>query len=256
MRIISKKSCFQALTFAAAISPIAWSRPSDAMLVTPLVAEMQSTGGKNRTIVRVTNDAAQPLPIEFKFSNIEVDENGVSTFTPADGDFKIFPQRSIIDPGKSQVFQVQFVSKSPLEKSKNYTLAVNQLAVKFPKSTTGVQVVYNMSVILNVSPPNAEGTLQVVSSAVTRDSKGKERPQLILQNSGNRHVNLADTTINLTGGKWSKVLTSFDLKQLIGVGLVQAGKRRKFVLPIDLPPGVTSMNATIDTGLTASALSR
>jgi fimbrial chaperone protein len=256
MRIICKKSFFRVLTGAAVVGVAMWSGPSNAMLVTPLVDEMQATGSKSKTIVRVTNDGAQPLPIEFKFNSIELDENGVSTYTPADGDFKIFPQRSSIDPGKTQVFQVQYLNKTPLEKSKNYKLAVNQLAVKFPSSTTGVQVVYNMGVILNVSPPNAQGSLQVISAGVTGESKVKARPMLILQNSGNRHVNLADATVNLSSGKWSKVLTSFELKQLIGLGLVQAGKRRKFILPIDLPAGVTSMTATIETGTATTALAR
>jgi fimbrial chaperone protein len=255
MGLINKRFLPQFLVFAAVASST-WSVSSKAMIVTPLVAEMQNTGGKNRTILRVTNDGAQPLPVEFKFNRIEVDENGALTLTPSDVDFKIFPPRSNIDPGKTQVFQVQFVNTSPMEKSKNYTLSVNQLAVKFPTAKTGVQVVYNMSVILNVSPPEAQGALQIVSSAVTKDATGKLRPGLIFQNSGNRHVNLADTAINLTSGKWTKVLSSFDLKQLIGVGLVQAGKRRKFVLPVDLPAGATSLSATIDAGFTATAQSR
>jgi fimbrial chaperone protein len=256
MRIITQNSFLHVLAFAAIVSSTIWCTPSGAMIVTPLVAEMQNSGSKSRTIVRVTNDSARPLPIEFKFSSLEVNEEGQSTLTPADGDFKVFPQRASIEPGKSQAFQVQFVSKVLSEKSKSYTMSVNQLPVKFPTATTGVQVVYNMSVILNVAPLNAEASLQVVASAVTKDGKGIPRPAILLQNSGNRHVNLGDTTLNLVSGKWSKVLTSHDLQQSIGVGLVQPGKRRKFIIPVDLPAGVTSLTATIDRGLTTSALSK
>jgi fimbrial chaperone protein len=257
MRIMRRGFSSYCCALAAFAGSALWSMHSNAMVVTPLVAEMQSSGGKSKAIVRVTNDGAQPLPIEFKFSRIEVDENGAATYTPSDGEFKIFPQRSNIDPGKSQVFQVQWINSSPLEKSRSYTLSVNQLPVKFPTSKTGVQVVYNMSIVLNVSPPDAKGAIAVVSSAVTKDATGRQRPAVIVQNSGNRHVNLADTTLNLSSGKWSKTLTNFELKQLIGVGLVQPGKRRKFVFPVDLPAGVTTMAATIDaSGLTTSALTK
>ena len=120
-----------------------------------------------------------------------------------------------------------------------------------------MQFVYNMSTIINVAPPEAKGSLELISSGVAKDSAGKLRPTLLVQDSGDRHVSLSDRELTLTSGSWRKVLSSQELRQLIGLGLVQAHKRRRFVLPVELPAGLTAMQASIDAGApSTSSLSK
>jgi P pilus assembly chaperone PapD len=67
-----------------------------------------------------------------------------------------------------------------------------------------------------------------------------------VKNPGNSYAKLVDATIKLSSGSWSKTLTPEQLQQTMGVGLIQPGKTRRFLLPVDLPEGVTNITASID----------
>ena len=218
----------------------------DAMSVTPIVLEMQDSGGKAKSVLRVSNDAASAMQVEIKVSRLSLDENGKSTTVPADRDFIIFPPVATIPPGGSQAFRVQWSSNPHLDKSQDYIFSVNQLPVKFPNAQSGMQLLVNFAVVASVDPVGAAATLDLVSAGVGRDEAGVARPQLTVQNNGKRHGSLADASITLVSGKWTQTLTSPVLRQKLGVALIQPGKRRKFLIPVDLPAGITTLTARID----------
>jgi len=222
------------------------SERAGAMSVTPIVLDMQDSGARAKSVLRVSNDAATAMSVEIKILRLELDENGKSTTVPADRDFVVFPPVATIAPGGSQAFRVQWAGAPRLEKSQGYIFSVNQLPVRFPNAQSGMQLLVNFAVVANVDPAGASATMDLVSSGIGRDETGTARPQLIVQNNGKRHASLADASITLTSGKWTQTLHGTDLRQMLGVGLIQPGKRRRFTIPVSLPAGVTALTARID----------
>jgi P pilus assembly chaperone PapD len=216
-----------------------------AMAVKPIVLDMSTMGGKASQI-SVTNDAAKPLPVEIIVSRVELDETGEIKSTPAGEEFLIFPPQAMVRPGATQVFRIQWVGEPDIKTSQSYTLSVNQVPVKMPEGKSGVQVVFNFACMVNVAPLGGKSAINLVKTGVGRDKKGEARPQLTVKNPGNSYAKLTDATIKLSGGSWSETLTPEKLRQTMGVGLVQPGKTRRFLLPVDMPKEVKSISASID----------
>ena len=230
---------------ASVLWMIAAAPAAMAMSVTPIVTDMTAIGSKASQIT-VSNDNATPLPVEIVVSRAELDEKGAMKTTPAGDDFVIFPPQAMIPGGGTQVFRIQWVGDPALKTAQSYLFSVNQVPVKMPAGKSGVQVVFNFACIVNVAPPGGTSAINLVRAAVGKDDKGKARPELTVSNPGNSHAKLVDATVKLSGGGWSKTLTPAQLHQVMGIGLVQPGKTRRFLLPIDMPDNVSQITASID----------
>jgi fimbrial chaperone protein len=245
-----------ALILVAAASLLSTGGAS-AMSVTPIVLDMQDSGSKAKSVLRVSNDATTAMQVEIKIMRLELDEYGKSTTVAADRDFVIFPPVATIAPGGSQAFRVQWAGAPQLEKSQGYIFSVNQLPVRFPNAQSGMQLLVNFAVVASVDPVGATATIDLVSAGIGRDETGTARPQLTVKNDGKRHASLADASITLSSGKWTQTLRGPDLRQMLGVALIQPGKRRKFTIPVSVPAGATALTAHIDyQPVTTSSISR
>ncbi len=215
-----------------------------AMSVTPIVLDMTTSGGKAKQIT-VVNDGAKPLPVEIVVSRIELDEKGEISSKPAGDEFLVFPPQALLKAGATQNFRIQWVGDPQIPTSQHYVFSVNQVPVKMPEGKSGVQVVFNFATIVNVAPAGGKSAIALVKSGIGKDDKGKPRPALTVRNPGNSYAKLTDATIKLSGGSWSETLTPEKLRQSMGVGLVQPGKTRRFLIPVDMPAGVTNVKASI-----------
>ncbi|MGO8780727.1 MAG: molecular chaperone [Rhodomicrobium sp.] len=214
-----------------------------ALGVTPLVIELSSGAANRSAQIVVNNDGASSTPIEIQVLRAELDENGHERVTPAPADFVIFPPSKILAPHSKQVFKIQWAG-APLAKSQTYALVVDQLPVAMPEATSGLQVVFNFEVIANVSPPSGTRSLDLVSSSVVTVN-GKRFASLLLSNAGNMHAKLSDANVTLQSGSWSKTISSADLQQRLGVAIVQPGKKRRFLIPVELPDNANAVRALI-----------
>jgi hypothetical protein len=52
--------------------------------------------------------------------------------------------------------------------------------------------------------------------------------------------------VTISSDGWSDTLAGGELAQTIGIGLVQPGHRRRFILPITLPAEVRSVRASLE----------
>ena len=219
--------------------------PAKPMSVSPITLDMGASG-KSTDQISVINDGAVPLPVEIVISRMEMDENGQTATKLAGDEFLLFPPQAMVAPGATQVFRVQWVGDPQIKQSQSYIFSVNQVPVKMPAGKSGVQVVFNFATVVNVAPASGQSAINVVSTGLAKDDKGKPHPALTVKNPGNIHAKLTDATIKLSGGSWSQTLRPEQLRQSMGVGLIQPGKTRRFLLPIDLPAGVTQLTASVD----------
>jgi P pilus assembly chaperone PapD len=230
----------------AALAAIVLTLPAAAMSVTPIVLDMSTAGAGNHSQISVVNDGAKPLPVEIVVSRIELDEKGEMSSKPAGDEFLIFPPQALVAAGATQNFRIQWVGEPQIKTSQSYVFSVNQVPVKMPEGKSGVQVVFNFATIVNIAPPGGKAGIEFVKAGVGKDDKGKTRPEVTVKNPGNVHAKLTDATIKLSAGSWSQTLAPEQLRQSMGVGLVQPGKTRWFILPADLPEGVTQVTASIE----------
>jgi fimbrial chaperone protein len=219
--------------------------PASAISVKPAFIDMTTGGGQNR-IISVVNDGAKPLPIEIVVSSMELNENGDSTTKPAGDDFLVFPPQALVPPGATQNFRIQWVGDPQIRQSQSYVFSVNQVPVRMPAGASGVQVVFNFATIVTVAPRDGKAAISLVGTALGKDDRGKQRPALTVKNPGNLHARLTDATISLSSGTWSATLRPDQLRQTMGMGLVQPGKTRRFLLPVDVPANAGPITASID----------
>jgi fimbrial chaperone protein len=245
--MLLQKSALISACFAAVLSVpgLGW-----AMGVSPVQLELQSAGTTSRSTLTVDNKGGVALPVEITIKRMTQDENGVRKYH-ADGasEFLILPPQAMIAPGGSQVFRVQWVGEPQIAESKSYMFFANQVPVKLPTNTSGVQMVTSMGAMINVAPPQSQADLKVVSTGVEVDKKsGKRHPTLTVENPTKTHALLPKAAIKLQAAGWQESYAPDALLSQVGIGLVPPGQRRKFVLPAVLPQGVTGVQASLEYG--------
>jgi fimbrial chaperone protein len=245
--MLLQKSALVSACFAAAllVPGLAW-----AMGVSPIQLELQSAGTTSRGTLTVDNKSGAALPVEIAVKRMTQDENGNRKYhDDAQSEFLILPPQAMIPPGGSQVFRVQWVGEPMLAQSKSFMLFANQVPVKLPTNTSGVQMVSSMGAMINVAPPQSQADLKVISTGVEVDKKsGKRHPTIVVENPTKTHALLPRAAIKLQAGTWQESYPPDALLSQIGIGLVPPGQRRKFVLPAIVPQGVSSVQASVEYG--------
>jgi P pilus assembly chaperone PapD len=218
-----------------------------AMSVSPLSLDMTTSGKNSHGQLTVINNGAKPLPVEIVVSKLDLGKKGEMITKPGGSEeFLIFPPQAIVKPGGTQVFRLQWVGDPTIPTARSYVFSVNQVPVKMPKGKSGVQVVFNFATVVNVAPLNGSADIVLIGTGVGKDDKGKRHPALTVKNPGNLHAKFTDATVRVSAGSWSKTFTPQKLKAAMGMGLLQPGKTRRFLLPVDMPVGVQRINAKID----------
>lgn len=233
------------ITAAALMMSLLSISAAPAMTVEPLVIDIASAGKGAQQSFKVDNNSAAPLPVEITVSRIEFGPNGEQNRERGGQEFLIYPPQAIIAAGASQVFRVQWIGEPDLAKSRSYRFDVSQVPVKLSKQQSGIQIVMTFGVTVNVAPPQGKSDIQVMGAAPVVGKDGKRLASLTVKNPGSKHAYLRQSVIDLSGGGWSAQLTSAAIGQQVGLGIVQPGKERRFILPIEVPAGVSAIKATV-----------
>ncbi|AMK18315.1 MULTISPECIES: fimbrial biogenesis chaperone [Sphingobium] len=235
--------------------------PANAMRVSPMVAEMTTSGTNAVARIQVQNLNQGQLSFETRISRIEFQDDGTIKEFPADEDFLVFPPQGQLGASARQVIRLQWVGPADMPASRGYYLSVNQLPIQMSAQDAGtpganVQVVYHMKALITVAPPKAEPKVESVSiKPIMVEAKapppidGQAAPapaqkpasvpglEIVLRNSGNRYAMMAGVRWVLEGkdkaGKPLKLTVMPDeINREIGVGyLPPLGGTRTFKLP-------------------------
>jgi fimbrial chaperone protein len=217
-----------------------------AMSVSPIHIEMTTTGSQGHAQIAVTNDSRQAMPVEVGIQQMVLDEAGGRKLSKAADDFFVFPPQATIAAGATQVFRVQWVGEPLLAESQSYLIAISQVPLKLPPGKSAVQIIMSFGVLVNVAPPQGQPALRLVQTGLITAKDGKRYPTITVENPTKVHALLPQSTIQLAGGGWSYTFPPAELSDKVGIGLVQPGKRRTFILPAEVPADVTQVHASID----------
>ncbi|MBV9044021.1 MAG: molecular chaperone [Alphaproteobacteria bacterium] len=234
--------------FAALLSGSA----AEAMSVTPVLVDLRTAGSQASGQIRVINtgDGAMPVSLTAKLATLGHNGELSTTETGAD-DLLVFPPQAIVQPNGTQVFRVQWAGDPDLKESKTFVIDVAQQPVAMPEGVSGIQLIYDFQVVVDVAPPSGDPALAIQTCELTTDDKGARRAALTITNGSNVHGYLSGSKLRLelqdaTGAKvWSQSWTPEEIAGRLGIGLVQPHANRRFILPFDLPAGGTKLVAEL-----------
>jgi fimbrial chaperone protein len=244
MSDVMRGLCIAALAFLAGIT--FFSVAGYTMSVEPLVLDIDSIGKGANQSFKVINDGADPMPVEIVIEQLEIGPAGEQRHTPANKEFIVYPPQAKIPKGGAQVFRVQWIGDPEMKASRNFRFSVSQVAVKRSGSPSGVHLAISFGVIISVSPPQGKATVAAIAATSVKGKDGKQAVALSVKNAGNKHAYLRDAAISLSGRGWSAKLTAYEVQQKVGLGIVQPGKERRFLLPIEVPANVSDITASIE----------
>lgn len=228
---------------------------AQALSTVPNVVELNEGRGPQSANVKVYNDTSNAVPVELLVEQIEVDEAGNKIRSSAEGNLIVFPPRSLIEPGETQIVNVVWQGNDVLETSRSYFVTVRQVPVRRQADKSKIRAVMNFRILVNVAPADGQANLNIVDIATENrsdaiparnDQEGgsvRRNVIVIVENTGNRHARFTSGRLTVSGEGWETTLTSDDLSSLIGVGLVQPGKRRRLVVPVTVPAGIGPLRA-------------
>lgn len=224
--------------------------PAMAMTVQPVVIDLQNSGRGMTQIITVENTFATPLPVEMRIEQLALDESGVKLTGKDPGDLLVFPPQTLIQPGQTQTFRVQYVGDPDLKASKHYYVTVAQLPVKLPEGQSAIQILYNFQVLVSIAPAGAKPALTIQSAGIGRNDTGKPVATLLLGNASAAHGYLSSGRLRIiqkdVSGKevFRRTLSGPEVQQTIGFGLVGAGQTRRVTVPVELPVDGGSVEAS------------
>ena len=238
----------------AAIALMAVSA-SDALAfrVFPLVLDFNAVGQGSAKTITVENTGAAALPVELRVNALEVGFNGEPIKSVGGEDeFVIFPPAAIIQPGGTQVFRVQWIGDPDIKESRTYNITVAQLPVDLPgvdpangATQVQMQIVFNMAALAMVRPLEAQASV-AVSSAQVVNVEGEPRLELVVENNGSAHELMRAGEMSVEIGGWSESYNDEEMRAIFGVGLVQPGHKRRFLLALPGMPTSGSASVALD----------
>jgi P pilus assembly chaperone PapD len=227
---------------------------ASAMTVQPVVVDLRPNGDKMSATISVQNTATEALPVELTAQVLKFTEDGAAPAGPDPGDLVIFPPQALIGPGQTQAFRIQWVGDPELKQSKSYYVTVAQLPVKLPKGQSAIQILYNFQVLVNVAASEGGPVLSVAKSEIGQGKKKEPVPTIWVQNTGSSYGYLSHGALHISqtdaSGKtlFDKKLSSQDIQQTIGFGVIGPNTTRKILLPLELPSGQGAVKVQFDAG--------
>lgn len=211
-----------------------------AMTVQPVVVDLKMVGREASAPIRVENNGPTPLPVEVRIVETEFTADSVGASDRVSEDVVAFPPQAIIPPGETQVFRLQYLGEQS-EKSRHYYAEVSQLPVELPEGQSAIQILYNFQVMVNVasalaSPP----ALTIENPAIVQNAEGKNVIAFTVKNTGTNYGYLSTGRVTFihrdASGRETlrRVLSSNDIQQMIGFGLIGPETSRRFVSPIEV----------------------
>ena len=225
-----------------------------AMTVQPVAVDMKMAGRQASAPVRVENNGPNPLPVEVRIVETDFAEDTVTASDRVSEDVLVFPPQAIIAPGETQVFRLQYVGDPGGDRSRHYYAEVSQLPVELPEGQSAIQILYNFQVMVNVASMNAEvADLSITGTEIFKNGEGKYLPVFTVRNAARNYGYLSTSQLTIVhkdavGRELTRrVMSSNDIQQMIGFGLVGPEKTRKFTAPVELTSDEGSVEVRIST---------
>jgi fimbrial chaperone protein len=105
-------------------------------------------------------------------------------------------------------------------------------------------------VLVSIAPGGGKPSLAVQSSELGKNEAGKSVPIVTVANASNAHGYLSGGNLRLVAKDASgkevlrRTLSGAEIQQTIGFGLIGGNQSRKVTVPVELPEGSSSVEAS------------
>ncbi|MCA0936341.1 fimbria/pilus periplasmic chaperone [Vibrio alginolyticus] len=135
------------------------STVTNAFQVEPMVQKLEAIGVKSQTEYRVENASEETLAVEAVVMARTIANGSEEQLVAADRDFLVMPPQATIQPGQFQSFRVRYLGSQENKQAVSYRIIFKQLPLKTEKEQSGVDLLFNFSTLVFVSPPNSKPKL-------------------------------------------------------------------------------------------------
>ncbi|GAL18069.1 P pilus assembly protein chaperone PapD [Vibrio maritimus] len=161
-----------------------------------MVQKLSNAGLNAQGEYRVENTGQEPLAVESVVMVRNVKQGTDEELSPAERDFIVMPPQATIEPGAFQLFRVRYLGSEPLSETTSYRIIFKQLPLKHETESSGVDLLFNFSTLVFVSPDGAVGRVE------TRI----ENERIVMKNLGNGLVDFNSSTVLIRTASSTKSL--------------------------------------------------
>ena len=247
-----------AIAASVAVAALAVATPASALLVQPIVINLETSGEHSNAAITITNDRNRPDTVEVTVQKLTLPQSGAPVLTPDKGDdFLIFPPTVTVQPGKTQVIRIRWVGDPALAESRIYMFSTTELPVNQMKGS-GVQLVYSIQSLVTVSAPGLRSSVSVQSATRSTENQpaAKDHPatstrgvMVTFRNDGNGIDYVTHYRVKFAAGSWSKTLDTPDVNQAIGLGLLSPHCKRDLFFPLPDVPATGAITVSLEEAL-------
>ncbi|MGB3516123.1 MAG: fimbria/pilus periplasmic chaperone [Elainellaceae cyanobacterium] len=235
----------------ALMAPPSWADATYQLSPSSLILEPSGSRSTGSFQVRSTGD--EPVAVEIRVTERQMDLNGRETRPDAEDDFMIYPPQILLQPGQVQTVRVTWLGEPNPAYELPFRLIAEQLPIAFDQPdvevTTPVvriNALYNYVASLYISPRGGNSNV-VLESASHQNINGQDALVVQFHNQGTAHQLLTGLHLTLTSGAGEQTvtLTPEQLQGVSGENLL-AQNQRQFTIPWPAGLPVGPVTATFD----------
>lgn len=246
MKTLTSIGCLASLLLGAGtlIAPPSWADATYQLSPSSLTLEPSGSRSTGSFQVRSTGD--EPVAVEIRVTERQMDLQGTETRADAEDDFVIYPPQILLQPGQAQTVRVTWLGEPNLNHELPFRLIAEQLPIDLDEPevevTTAVvriNALYNFVASLYVAPRGASSNV-VLESASHQNINGQDALVVQFHNQGTAHQLLTGLHLTLTAEAGGQVVTLSpeQLQGISGENLLAQNQRRFTVpWPDELPVG-------------------
>ena len=252
MKTLARVGCLASALLSAGlmIAPPSWANAS--YQLTPSQVTLEPSGARSTSSFRVSNTGSEPVAIEVRMVERNMDLQGNETRPAADDDFVVYPPQVLLQPGQSQTVRVTWLGDPNPEAELAYRLITEQLPIQLNQPqqqvtapTVRITALYNYVASVYVAPRGVSPDV-VIESASHQKINGQDTLVVQFHNQGTARQLLSGLNLTLTSTAQPSATVTLGPDQLRGVSgeNVLAQNRRQFTIPWPEGLPVGPVNAT------------
>ncbi len=253
MKTFATIGCLASLLLGAGalMAPPSWADATYQLSPSSLTLEPSGSRSTGSFQVRSTGD--EPVAIEIRVTERQMDLNGKETRPDAEDDFVVYPPQILLQPGQVQTVRVTWLGEPNPTHELPFRLMAEQLSIAFDEPeaevTTAVvriNALYNFVASLYVAPRGVSPNV-VLESASHQNINGQDALVVQFHNQGTAHQLLTGLHLTLTprAGGQTVTLNPEQLQGVSGENLL-AQNQRQFTVPWPAGLPVGPVTATFD----------
>lgn len=233
----------------ALMAPPSWAGATYQLSPSSLTLEPSGSRSTGSFQVRSTGD--EPVAIEIRVTERQMDLNGNEARPDAEDDFVVYPPQILLQPGQMQTVRVTWLGEPTPTHELPFRLIAEQLPIAFdePEAVVTTPVVrinalYNFVASLYVAPRGVSPNV-VLESASHQNINGQHALVVQFHNQGTAHQLLTGLHLTLEAGGQTVTLSPEQLQGVSGENLL-AQNQRQFTVPWPTELPVGPVTATFD----------